>query len=139
MFRIISISLCLLFSSCVGASDSGPTSPAPGATEPVPTAVVSDSTELSAQAKEQKLDPRVLSGLAAADAKDGAVDQVVTKCSGCSLMMNGKKEHSLQVGDYVLQLCSGACKEYFAKDLEGNLEQLVALVEPAKVENSTAD
>jgi len=139
MSRIISVSLFLLLASCIGSSDSGPSSESPAAVKSSPASGESNASGMSAETGKQSLDARVLAGLAAADAKDGAVDQVVTKCSGCSLMMNGKPEHSLQVGDYELHLCSGACKEHFNKDLAGSLEQLAALVEPSVVKNPTAD
>jgi hypothetical protein len=104
-----------------------------------PAPAESNAIGLSSETAKQSLEPRVLAALAAADAKDGAVDQVVTKCSGCSLMMNGKPEHSLQVGDYELHLCSGGCRDHFNKDLAGSLDQLAALVEPSVVKNPTAD
>ena len=139
MSRIIPVSLFLLLASCVGSSDSGPPPASPEAVESSPAPAESNASGMSAETAKQSVEPRVLAALAAADAKDGAVDQVVTKCSGCSLMMNGKPEHSLQVGDYELHLCSGACKDYFNKDLAGSLEQLAALVEPSAVKNPTAD
>lgn len=62
--------------------------------------------------------------LAAADALDGQTDQVVMKCSGCRLGMDGKAEHPIQVEGYTLHMCSDACKSHFEKDLQGNLAKL---------------
>ena len=62
--------------------------------------------------------------LASADALDGAEDQVVTRCSGCRLGMNGKAEHPISVEGYTLHMCSASCKAHFEKDLQGNLAAL---------------
>lgn len=40
-----------------------------------------------------------------ADAADGKVDKVVSKCAGCALGMDGKAEHSAKLGDYTLHFC----------------------------------
>ncbi len=69
--------------------------------------------------------PVVLEALKTADAADGVEDKVATKCSGCALGMDGKAEHSVDVDGYSLHLCSGMCKEYFSKDIAGNLETLI--------------
>jgi len=62
--------------------------------------------------------------LASADALDGTTDQVVERCSGCRLGMNGKADHAIHVGDYTLHMCSESCKAAFGKDLEANITAL---------------
>ena len=59
--------------------------------------------------------------LAAADALDGETDNVVAKCPGCKLAMDGKAEHAAQVGDYELHFCSASCAEHFTEDTETSL------------------
>jgi YHS domain-containing protein len=54
--------------------------------------------------------------LAKADAFDGKVDKVVTKCLGCGLGMDGKKELAATTAGYTLYLCSAHCKSEFEKD-----------------------
>lgn len=54
--------------------------------------------------------------LAQADAVDGKVDKVVSRCAGCALGMDGKSEHSFTTSGYVLQFCSAGCKSDFEKD-----------------------
>lgn len=54
--------------------------------------------------------------LAKADAFDGKVDKVVTKCLGCGLGMDGSKELAATTAGYTLYLCSAHCKADFEKD-----------------------
>lgn len=59
--------------------------------------------------------------LAKADAVDGKTDKVVTKCAGCALGMDGSADHALNAHGYTLHLCSGHCKEQFAKDVDKSI------------------
>jgi YHS domain-containing protein len=62
-------------------------------------------------------DPKaVAEKLAKADAADGSVDKVVSKCLGCGLAMNGKKELAATTAGYTLHFCTEACKRQFEKD-----------------------
>lgn len=54
--------------------------------------------------------------LAAADALDGNVDKVVSKCPSCALSMDGNSEHALQTSGYTLHFCSEGCKTRFDED-----------------------
>jgi len=54
--------------------------------------------------------------LAAADALDGNVDKVVSKCPNCALSMVGKSEHALLTSGYTLHFCSEDCKTRFEQD-----------------------
>lgn len=76
------------------------------------------------------LDEVTLAGLASADAMDGTADHVVSKCAGCKLMMDGKEEHSVAVGDYTLHLCSTTCRDHFVGDLPAGLAGLLAAAAP---------
>jgi YHS domain-containing protein len=69
--------------------------------------------------------------LAAADALDGNVDQIVTRCASCALLMDGKKDHAVEYEGYTLYFCREGCKERFEKDMEG---MLVALEIPEQSE-----
>jgi len=62
--------------------------------------------------------------LVSADAADGTVDHVVTKCAGCGLGMAGDASHSTQVGEYELHLCSGSCLDSFVSEPVAVLERL---------------
>ena len=78
-------------------------------------AVVPKAEELTKEvAAEMQAD--VEARLAQADALDGAVDKVVSKCPACRLAMDGKSEHALEVAGYTLHFCSDQCKDKFAKD-----------------------
>ena len=54
--------------------------------------------------------------LAKADAVDGKVDKVLTKCPGCGLKMDGKKEHAATIAGFTVHFCSASCKADFEKD-----------------------
>lgn len=62
--------------------------------------------------------PEVAARLAKADAADGSVDMVVSKCAGCGLTMDGSHEHSLQLAGYTMHFCSSDCQSTFGKDSE---------------------
>jgi hypothetical protein len=70
-----------------------------------------------------------LAALAQADAADGKVDKVVSKCLTCMLGMEGKPENAATYGQYTLQFCSTSCKEAFLSDRE---KAVLALQLPAK-------
>ena len=72
---------------------------------------------LSAGCERKPVDPKAVEAkLAEADAIDGKVDKVVSKCAGCGLDMDGKKEHVITTSGYTLQFCSEGCKSEFEKD-----------------------
>jgi|WetSurMetagenome_2_1015567.scaffolds.fasta_scaffold13150_3 YHS domain-containing protein len=70
-----------------------------------------------------------LAALAKADAADGKVDKVVSKCLTCKLGMAGRPENAATYGKYTLYFCSTTCKEQFLKDCE---KAVLALKFPAK-------
>jgi hypothetical protein len=80
---------------------------------------------------EEGPDPRLAKVLAIADAADGTTDNVVAKCSGCSLAMEGSEEHTHQVGDYTLRFCSASCRDNFAED---SSKALIAMSETMAAE-----
>jgi YHS domain-containing protein len=59
-----------------------------------------------------------LAALAKADAADGKVDKVVSKCLTCMLGMEGKPENATAYGEFTLHFCSKTCKEAFLSDPE---------------------
>lgn len=70
-----------------------------------------------------------LAVLAKADAADGKVDKVVSKCVTCMLGMEGLPENAVTYGEYTLYFCSQTCKENFLKDRE---KALLALKFPGE-------
>jgi YHS domain-containing protein len=62
--------------------------------------------------------------LAKADASDGSVDKVVSKCVTCQLGMDGKPEYSVNYGGYAVHLCSEECRKTFSGDPEKALQAL---------------
>jgi YHS domain-containing protein len=70
-----------------------------------------------------------LVALAKADAADGKVDKVVSKCLTCMLGMEGKPENAATYGEFTLHFCSKNCKEAFLSDPE---KVVLALKFPAK-------
>ncbi len=71
--------------------------------------------------------------MAAADAFDGQVDKVVGKCPACALMMDGKPDFGIKLGDYKLQFCSDTCRKSYSRDPEDKLS-LLKVPEPAQTE-----
>lgn len=67
----------------------------------------------------------VAAKLALADEFDGVADQVVSRCPGCSLRMDGSAEHAVQFAGYELRFCSADCAESFAADPEAGILALV--------------
>jgi len=65
-----------------------------------------------------------LAALEKADAADGTIDKVVSKCVTCKLSMEGKSEYAAAYGEYRLHLCSDHCRKYFEKDQEKPLLNL---------------
>jgi hypothetical protein len=59
-----------------------------------------------------------LAVLAKADAADGKVDKVVSKCLTCMLGMEGRPENAATYGEFALHFCSNTCKEAFLSDPE---------------------
>ena len=138
------LSLCA-FSLLVGCTSSPGTAPEPEPSQqdgPRPGDVVpadapaADAAPAAAAATEGEgaapgLDEATLAGLASADAMDGTADHVVSKCAGCKLMMDGKEEHSVAVGDHALHFCSTTCRDHFVGDLPVGLTGLLAAAAPA--------
>ncbi|GEM_PF-977082 len=92
---------------------------------------VEEAAVLETVAIPDAVKPAVQAVLAQADAADGTVDHVVSKCVGCGLAMEGTAEHALKVGGDELHFCSEDCKHRFA----GNAaDALLALEIPKTVE-----
>jgi YHS domain-containing protein len=62
--------------------------------------------------------------LAKADAEDGSVDKVISKCVTCRLGMDGTPEYSVAYGGYAVHLCSEECRKTFSGDPEKALQAL---------------
>jgi hypothetical protein len=67
--------------------------------------------------REVVVTPEMAEALAKADARDGQSDKIVSLCASCALGMDGSKEHSLRVGEYVMYFCSDDCKQAFSEDI----------------------
>jgi len=78
-----------------------------------------------AAAVEESVRPDVEAKLARADAFDGAVDRVVSRCAACGLAMDGSTDHTLQYGGYELRFCSPGCKQIFEADPEAGILALI--------------
>ena len=74
-----------------------------------------DGKEVEAE-KDVDTKAAVEAKLAEADEFDGKTDKVVSKCASCTLGMDGKSEHALEVSGYTLHFCSEDCKTGFEKD-----------------------
>jgi hypothetical protein len=59
-----------------------------------------------------------LAALAKADAADGKVDKIVSRCLTCMLGMEGRPENAATYGEFTLHFCSKPCKEAFLNDPE---------------------
>ena len=81
-----------------------------------PTPPPPSPTATEAPAAPAPLTDEARAKLAQADAADGQVDQVVSKCVTCGLAMKGKAAHAVTVEGYAVHLCSAGCQTMFAKD-----------------------
>ena len=94
--------------------------------EPVKTETVAVQAPSAADAAVPTHDPeKVAEALKLADLADGVEDNIAHKCAGCALSMDGDPAHALDVNGTTLHLCASMCKEYFSKDPEGNVVQLL--------------
>jgi hypothetical protein len=126
--RFALLVLCSV-SLLIGCTQSAPSVPADAVpADAVPADAVPADAAGDADPAAPNLDDATLVALAAADAMDGEVDHIVSKCPGCSLLMGGKAEHSLALEDYSLHFCSATCREHFNADAAAGLAGLVAAV-----------
>ena len=109
--------MVLLFSIMIACGGSEPTKASAPSTSP--------KASTTSAAEPATPNPALVEVLKTADAADGVEDKVATKCAGCALSMDGDAAHSVSVDGYSLHLCSAMCKEYFSKDVEGNLQKLI--------------
>lgn len=65
---------------------------------------------------DMEVTPELRAVLERADAVDGEVDGVVSKCPGCDLAMAGKSKYSMQVGEHEVHFCSERCRHEFEDD-----------------------
>lgn len=72
-----------------------------------------------------QVDDAIKAKLAKADALDGKADNVIARCALCRFRMDGDAEHSVQVGDYMMQFCGPHCQETFGKDPAQHLSAMV--------------
>ncbi len=96
---------------CSGCPEKGAKDTASDATGAAAAAAGADTAAAPAEQ-----DAKAETMLARADAVDGTVDHVVSKCAMCAFYMDGRPEFSVDVHGYKVQLCSEHCKESFEKD-----------------------
>ena len=87
----------------------------PGCRKEKPAQEESAKKEVEAE-KDVDTKAAVEAKLAEADEFDGKTDKVVSKCASCTLGMDGKSEHAMEVSGYTLHFCSEDCKTGFEKD-----------------------
>ena len=58
---------------------------------------------------------------------DGTVDNIIGKCPGCALQMDGVEDHRLDVAGYQLHFCSAECKDHVGEE---PMAAILALVLP---------
>lgn len=103
MRRFLVLTLIALGTVIVGCGDSGPGPEAPNAT-------VAMSPE--------DLEVAVSRLLVKADRADEAEDQVVEKCLGCGLGMDGSPDHAVQAHGYEIHFCTEACMARADEDID---------------------
>ncbi len=119
--RIVLLGLSFLVFGCGGASAPEVAVPTP---DPEPAAAAAPETTEAPEA----LAADTLAALAKADAVDGDLDNVVSKCALCSLHMDGSPDHVVTAGDYSLHMCSAECKSHYEEDMQGSLAKLADAV-----------
>lgn len=93
--------------------------------EPVKTEPVAVQAPAASAAAATHDPEKVAEALKLADLADGVEDNIAHKCAGCALSMDGDPAHALEVNGTTLHLCASMCKEYFSKDPEGNVVELL--------------
>ena len=114
---IPAIAVCWMWAGCKKPDESGAASPAVEGSKPEATAKTTAKTTTTEPTGGIN-DKAVQMKLAMADAVDGKVDHVVSKCAKCMLGMDGSAEHAAKYAGYTLHFCSADCKEGFEKDPE---------------------
>jgi hypothetical protein len=66
----------------------------------------------------EELEAAVARLLVKADLADETEDQVVEKCLGCGLAMDGSLDHAVQAHGYEIHFCSASCKESADEDID---------------------
>lgn len=118
---LASLGVILAFSlATTGCSDGSSESSAPAAA-PAPPAAAAPATP-APMAPSALTTEEATAILAKADALDGTTDQVVSKCAGCMLAMDGKPEHALTAHGYTLHFCADTCKA----NAEPKLDRVIA-------------
>jgi hypothetical protein len=112
---ILAATLAIGLTSC--SKDEAPQPAAAEKAESAPKAPETPKTAEAPPSVPADDEAKVLSLLAKADALDGQVDKVVTKCASCLLSMDGKPEHSLKAMGYTMHFCTEDCAQKFGKDL----------------------
>ena len=64
-------------------------------------------------------EPQVVAKLAKADEHNGTIDRMVTNCRTCTLQMDSRHEHVLQVSGYTLRFRAEHYKKEYQKDPAG--------------------
>ncbi len=82
-------------------------------------ATKADAAKADAAKADENL--QVIAKLAKADLLDGTEDNVVHRCGGCQLGMDGDETNALTVGKYQMHFCSSDCLDGFAKDPSANI------------------
>ena len=103
MKRFLVLTLIALGTVIVGCGNPGPGPEAPNA--------------IAAMSPEE-LDAAVARLLVKADRADDTEDQVVERCLGCGLGMDGSPDHVVQVHGYEIHFCTEACKERAGEDID---------------------
>ncbi len=91
---------------------------------PAPAEAPPASPATAEEAPPHTADPASHPALADADAADGTVDKVVSRCPACGLGMDGDPAHASQIGEYTLHSCSASCKEGLEADPNAVLARL---------------
>jgi len=76
-----------------------------------------------------ELEAAVARLLVKADLADETEDQVVEKCLGCGLAMDGSADHVVQSHGYEIHFCTVACKERSDEDIDKTILALGELDE----------
>lgn len=113
----------ILFLACASADpQDAETPPATQAEQVAIEEAAEPATEEAAPETEEATGNAAI--LAKADAADGVEDKVVSKCSMCSLGMEGDPSHTTTHEGYELHFCSKSCKKSFEKDPDKGLAAL---------------
>jgi len=133
VFLLAVLVVVVMAAGCSGSGTEVADAASTGGDRPsAPDASAADQSAQVGEAAAEYAPEAVQAVLAKVDEQDGATDQVVHKCVGCALMMDGKADYAFEYEGFTMHFCSAHCRDGFSENAE---KALMALnLPPAEAE-----